>query len=57
MASLTLYPNDERLAGGERTVFNLYLISALALFVLMMLLGLTMRMAQAQWLAVAPNLF
>jgi len=57
MASLTLYPNDERLAGGERTVFNLYLISALGLFVLMMLLGLTMRMAQAQWLAVAPNLF
>ena len=57
MASLTLYPNDERLAGGERAVFNLYLISALALFVLMMLLGLTMRMAQAQWLAVAPNLF
>lgn len=57
MASLTLYPQDERLAGGERVVFNVYLISALALFVLMMLLGLTMRIAQAQWLSVAPNLF
>ncbi|MEY2169037.1 MULTISPECIES: cbb3-type cytochrome c oxidase subunit I [unclassified Rhodanobacter] len=57
MASLTLYPDDERLAGGQRVAFNLYIISALALFVLMMLVGLTMRMAQAKWVDVPPNLF
>ena len=57
MATMTLYPDDERLAGGERTAFNLYIISSVALFVLMMLLGLTMRMSQATWLNVAPDLF
>ncbi|HJR12118.1 MAG TPA: cytochrome C oxidase subunit I, partial [Rhodanobacteraceae bacterium] len=57
MASLTMYPDDERLAGGTRTAFNLYIITAVALFVLMMLVGLTMRMAQAKWLDVPPDLF
>lgn len=57
MATLTLYPDDERLAGGERLTFNLYLVSALVLFVLMMLLGVTLRMSQAQWIAVPPNWF
>ncbi len=57
MAALTMYPEDERLAGGERLTFNLYMITAVLLFLLMMLIGVTMRMAQATWLDVAPNLF
>jgi cytochrome c oxidase subunit 1 len=57
MASPIMYPVDERLVGRERAALNLYLISAVALFVLMMLLGLTMRMAQATWLSVPPDLF
>ncbi len=57
MASLTMYPNDERLAGRERVAFDLYIITAVALFVLMMLVGVTMRTAQAQWLDVPRYLF
>lgn len=57
MASLSMYPDNERLVGGARAVFNLYLISAVALFVLMMLLGLTMRMSQAGWVGVPPKVF
>lgn len=57
MSALTLYPEDEKLARGERIVFNLYLISALAVFLLMMLFGLSMRMAQGTWLHVPPTLF
>lgn len=57
MSVLTLYPDDERLPRKERLVFNLYIITALALFVLMMLLGLTMRMTQANWTGVQPTLF
>lgn len=57
MASLTMYPDDERLAGGERVVFDLYLVTAIALFLLMMLLGLSMRMAQAEWLSIPSGLF
>lgn len=57
MASLTMYPADEQLAGRERAALNLYLVSALALFVLMMLIGLTMRSAQAIWLGVPPAMF
>lgn len=57
MASLTLYPDEERLAGTDRLVFNLYLITGLVLFVLMMLLGLGMRWTQAQWLGVPSNWF
>lgn len=57
MAALTLYPDNERLAGGERLTFNLYLITGLVLFVLMMVLGVTMRLSQAQWLDVPSNWF
>ncbi|MGH8041817.1 MAG: cbb3-type cytochrome c oxidase subunit I [Rudaea sp.] len=57
MAALTLYPDNERLDSGNRAAFNWYMITAVALFVLMMLLGLTMRMAQATWLSVPPDLF
>lgn len=57
MASLTMYPEDERLAGGEKVALNLYLVSAVVLFVLMMLLGLTMRMEQAKWVSTPPDLF
>lgn len=57
MASLTMYPEDERLQGKERVAFNLYIISAVVLFVLMMLIGVTMRMAQATWLGVPPDWF
>lgn len=57
MATLTMYPEDERLKGGERAAFDLYIISAITLFVLMMLIGVTMRMAQANWFGIPPNLF
>lgn len=57
MASLTLYPPDERLVGRERTIFNLYLITALVLFVVLMLVGLTMRLEQATWLELPKNTF
>ncbi|MBP9593225.1 MAG: hypothetical protein KBE42_14215, partial [Steroidobacteraceae bacterium] len=57
MAALTLYPQDERLDGGSRVAFNLYIVTAVALFAGLMLIGLTMRMAQATWLAVQPDLF
>ena len=52
-----LHPANEALTRNERIVFNLYIISALLVFVLMMLFGLTMRMAQSTWIGVAPNLF
>ncbi|MBZ0087692.1 MAG: cbb3-type cytochrome c oxidase subunit I [Thermomonas sp.] len=57
MASLTLYPEDERLSGSARTAFNLYMVTAILLFVVIMSVGLTMRLSQATWLKVAPNLF
>ena len=57
MAALTMYPDDERLDSGNRVAFNLYIITSMSLFVLMMLLGLTMRSAQSTWLAVPPDLF
>ena len=57
MASLTLYPDDERLTGGTRTAFNLYLITSILLFVVIMSAGLAMRLTQATWLKVPPNLF
>ena len=58
MSDLTLYPDSEKLARPERIVFNLYLITALVLFLLMMLIGLTMRMTQGGWIAsVQPMLF
>ncbi|MGH8148013.1 MAG: cbb3-type cytochrome c oxidase subunit I [Rhodanobacteraceae bacterium] len=57
MATLTMYPEDERLQGGDRFAFNTYMISAVALFVLMMLIGVTMRMAQADWFTIPTPLF
>ncbi|MGH8399157.1 MAG: cbb3-type cytochrome c oxidase subunit I [Gammaproteobacteria bacterium] len=57
MSALTLYPDEEKLSRPERIAFNLYLISALVLFLLMMLLGLAMRMTQGGWLGVAPEMF
>jgi len=52
-----LYPANEALSRAERIVVNLYVISALLVFVLMMLLGLTMRMGQSTWLDVPPDVF
>lgn len=57
MAALTLYPQDERLEGGNRVAFNLYITTALALFVVLMLIGLSMRLAQATWLNIPLDLF
>jgi cytochrome c oxidase subunit 1 len=52
-----MYPQEERLDGGSRTAFNLYMITAMSLFVIFMLIGLTMRMTQATWLGVKPPMF
>lgn len=57
MSADTLFPENERLTGADRWVFDLYLIVSLAVFILMMLLGLTMRMAQGTWVDVPPGLF
>jgi cytochrome c oxidase subunit 1 len=51
------HPASEAMTRSERVVLDLYLVTALAVFILMMLLGLTMRMAQGTWLDVAPDLF
>ena len=56
-SAVLLHPANEALTRNERIVLNLYLITALLVFVLMMLLGLTMRAAQATWVGVAPNVF
>jgi cytochrome c oxidase subunit I len=50
-----LHPANETLTRGERVVLNLYIVTALAVFVLMMLLGLCMRMAQGSWLDIPPD--
>ncbi|MBS0366523.1 MAG: cbb3-type cytochrome c oxidase subunit I [Proteobacteria bacterium] len=52
-----VHPANESLTGAERVVLNLYIISALLVFVVMMLIGLIMRMAQGTWLNVPPNIF
>jgi cytochrome c oxidase subunit 1 len=52
-----LYPANEALTRRERVVLNLYVISALLVFVLMMILGLTMRTSQSKWISVPPNIF
>ncbi len=57
MAKLTMYPIEERLTGATRGIFNLYLITAVVLFVLMMIIGVSMRMAQAEWLGLLPTVF
>ncbi|MGH8279413.1 MAG: cbb3-type cytochrome c oxidase subunit I [Gammaproteobacteria bacterium] len=52
-----LYPASEKLSRRERLVFYNYLISALVLYLGLMALGLTMRMSQATWAGVGPQLF
>ena len=44
-------------SSAGRSVMKLYLTSGLVLVVVMMLVGLTMRMVQAQWLSISPELF
>ncbi|MEO8856884.1 MAG: cbb3-type cytochrome c oxidase subunit I, partial [Burkholderiaceae bacterium] len=56
-AAPVLYPADEALSRGERIVFNLYVVSVLLVFVLMMLFGISMRMAQSTWIGVPLNVF
>ena len=51
------YPDSEVLTARERGVLNLYLVSALALFIMLMLFGLTMRLAQGAWITIPPDLF
>jgi cytochrome c oxidase subunit 1 len=53
----TLYPESEELPARERVVLNLYLVSTLVLFVLLMAMGLAMRLAQGAWITIAPNIF
>ncbi|HXT48598.1 MAG TPA: cbb3-type cytochrome c oxidase subunit I, partial [Gemmatimonadaceae bacterium] len=57
MSDTELYPASERLTRSERIVFNLYVISALVVLLLLMLFGLTMRMAQGAWITVSPTVF
>ncbi len=57
MSDTELYPTSERLTRNERVVFNLYVISALVVLLLLMLFGLTMRMAQGAWITVPPRIF
>lgn len=57
MATLTMYPQSERLDRADRTGFNLYMITSVVLFVSMMLLGVIMRLAQATWITVRADWF
>ena len=52
----TLYPQTESLSRCEHSVFTLYAISSLLVFVLAMIFGLVMRMAQGTWISVPPDL-
>lgn len=53
----TLHPTDEVLTRGERIVFNMYIISSLVVFVLLMSFGLIMRMGQGAWMSIRPDIF
>jgi cytochrome c oxidase subunit I len=53
----TVHPDTETLTRLESGLLNPYVISALAVFVLMMLLGLIMRMGQGSWINVRPDIF
>ncbi|CAM5782713.1 cbb3-type cytochrome c oxidase subunit I [Castellaniella caeni] len=57
MATLTMYPADEALAPRARLGFNLYMITSIIAILLFMLLGLTMRLNEAQWISIPPTLF
>ncbi|MGH8505798.1 MAG: cbb3-type cytochrome c oxidase subunit I [Stenotrophobium sp.] len=50
MSTTELYPADEALSRNERIVLNTYIISTLSVFILLMLFGLIMRMAQGTWI-------
>lgn len=52
----TLHPKTEMLSRCEHTVFALYAISSLVVFILAMIFGLIMRMAQGTWISVPPDL-
>lgn len=52
-----VHPENEILSRAERLVLNLYVVSTLVVFLLMMLFGLTMRMAQGTWINVPPDRF
>jgi cytochrome c oxidase subunit 1 len=52
-----LHPESEAMSRQERLVLGLCVVSSLAVFVLMMILGLAMRMAQGAWIDIAPNVF
>ncbi len=52
-----LYPQNEMLESRERMVLNLYLVTSLVLFLVMMVLGLLMRLAQGAWMDMSPTLF
>ncbi len=57
MSTTNLYPANEALSRNERIVFNLYAISVLVVLLLMMVFGLTMRMAQGTWIEVDLDVF
>ncbi|WP_417252354.1 cbb3-type cytochrome c oxidase subunit I [Castellaniella sp.] len=57
MATLTLYPTDETLDAPSRLSFNLYMITSIIAILLFMLLGLTMRLNEAQWISLSAPLF
>jgi len=52
-----LHPDSEVLPPHERAVLTFCLVSTLVLFVLLMVFGLLMRMAQGTWLNITPTLF
>ena len=56
-SNAVMHPQSEALAGSERIALDFYVVAALAVFVLMMALGLAMRMAQGTWLDIGPILF
>ncbi|HEU0276910.1 MAG TPA: cbb3-type cytochrome c oxidase subunit I [Rhodanobacteraceae bacterium] len=57
MNALEMYPVEERLPHRERVVFTWYAVTVVALYLAMMLVGLTMRLTQATWADVGPHLF
>lgn len=52
-----IHPDTEILAPRERRVLALYLVTSLVLFLVMMVFGLQMRLAQSDWLTVSPMFF
>src|ERR1035437_329926 len=52
-----LHQPTETLSRRERIVLNLYAITGLAVFVLMMLGGIAMRMSQGTWIELPPDIF